>query len=84
MHFSIIGEQEKHANAFYDLDDTSCRVDATWSWLLLENMSVKLIGNYRQLKYKRDAAINAFYINKNKAFEQLKIGGNVDLNNAWV
>lgn len=75
---------EKQAYIFYQLTDSKGSIDATWTWLVMENMSVKLIGNYVAANYSQDAAIKAFYVNRNKTFQLTKVGGKLILNKNWT
>lgn len=76
--------EEREARGFYVLGDTNARLCTRWTWLLFENMNVKLMGNYKRAKEERTAAINAFYVNPNKTFSSVRVGGNVDINNIWI
>lgn len=49
----------------------------------MENMSVKLIGNYETTNYTKDASITVYYLNPNRTFESVNVGGNVALNKMW-
>lgn len=74
---------ESTGNAFFVINESKGEVSATWAWIIMENMSVKLIGNYESANYTKDAAITAYYVNPNRTFELLKVGGNIASNKTW-
>lgn len=49
----------------------------------MEKMSVKLNGEYRSEEETKMGAIAAFYLNPNRDFREMVVGGNVKLNNSW-
>lgn len=84
LRFSRVDDEYFHTTAYYNLQESSgdCRV--VWSWMVLENMSVELIGNYRNDNYARRGALRAFYVNPRKTFNSLRIGADIDLNKTWA
>lgn len=77
-------DEYSHGNLYYSLEASSGDCDVAWSWIVLENMSVKLIGNYRKNNQTGHAILNVFYVNPGRAFQSLKIGADVDLNKTWA
>lgn len=75
---------ERTGNVFFISNNTKGSVTATWTWLIMENMNVNLISHYEATNYTKDATIKVFYVNPSKAFEMMKVGGEIALNKAWT
>nr|XP_022900792.1 uncharacterized protein LOC111413892 [Onthophagus taurus] len=78
-----MGAVHHNVNGFYELKDSGGSAEGSWSWMLLEDMSVNLRGNFRKDNSSKKASFNAFYANPRKAFELLKVGVDVNLNSTW-
>lgn len=74
---------ERSGYAFFAVNESTGQINATWTWLIMENMNVKLIGNYETGNYTKEGSLTAFYVNRNKTFELMKVGGDIILNKAW-
>lgn len=59
-------------------------IQAQITWLLLENMRIKLNSDYMGLKYNNHIAGELYYLNPKKAFKYLTLGGNSNLNHIWT
>ncbi|KAK9890371.1 hypothetical protein WA026_010464 [Henosepilachna vigintioctopunctata] len=66
--------------------DTSYRrgkIDLKWLWLYLENMKVDFHSELNGDNKTSISKVKAFYINPNKEFKFLQVGGNVNTDNEW-
>lgn len=81
--YNVIGDESK-GDIIYDISDTKGHIQGSWIWIMMEKMKVDLVGTYEGPEYKREAAIQGFYFDPNRAFEKLQIGGNVRLNKTWL
>ena len=78
----MVGD-ENRARAYYELTSSNGSFEAAWTWLIMENMCVKLTGYYQSPNYTSSANAEAFYINLNKEYKPLKLGTDIRLNNVW-
>ncbi|CAH1969145.1 unnamed protein product [Acanthoscelides obtectus] len=52
-------------------------------WLVMENMAVKAIGQFENVHYSSKTSVVAFYENPGKAFQHLKVGGDIAVDKIW-
>lgn len=77
-----MGEQ-RNVNVIYQGRGKG-KLDVEWCWIQMENMAIKLVGNFESANFTRHANGQLFYINPNKNFNAFRIGGNANLNEFWT
>lgn len=82
IYFRASGQQ-RYGRAYFDITDSKGSIDADWIWLFLENIFIKVRGNYENKKYNSTSNLQLFYVNPQKMFNFLKIGGDVNVDTLW-
>lgn len=64
---------------FHDLQTTQGSTEIIWNWNLMEIMSVNVVGKQQIADRNKQLALALFYVNPNKTFQHLQVGGDVDV-----
>lgn len=58
----------------YELDDYHGNIVGSWSWVLVQNMELKLLADYEIPGAKKSFETHLFYLNPERSFKKLRTG----------
>ncbi|KAF7269539.1 hypothetical protein GWI33_017432 [Rhynchophorus ferrugineus] len=73
----------RRARGYFELSQAKGKADIDYIWLYWENMFVKAVGSYQNHDYSSSSALEIFYKNPEKSFQQLEAGGDIQIDRIW-
>ncbi|KAF5300365.1 hypothetical protein FQR65_LT00986 [Abscondita terminalis] len=82
LEYRILGIK-RNVLLMYEVNETKTNIESEWCWMLMENMQIKLINNYKTLNATERSLLEVHYINPNRSMTDLQIGGSGNINEWW-
>ncbi|XP_076260910.1 apolipoprotein lipid transfer particle isoform X2 [Rhynchophorus ferrugineus] len=73
----------RRVRGYFELSQAKGKADIDYIWLYWENMFVKAVGSYQNHDYSSSSALEIFYKNPEKSFQQLEAGGDIQIDRIW-
>ncbi|XP_050313934.1 apolipophorins [Anthonomus grandis grandis] len=73
----------KQAKGYFKITQAEGSADIELTWLYLENMILKAVGNYKNPIYVSSSQLEMFYQNPDKSFVDVKTGGDLKIDRLW-